>query len=108
MSDQKPGLAVIESQNVFAAYVNAVANIEFDGTAFTLTFGHTRMTGSANGAAPASAQCHVVARLTPPPAGAVDLANKVSAMMKRMSEMQAEAQAQAQVKTTTFQSDNLA
>lgn len=89
MSEKKSNLTVVDDRSAPVAYANQIAGTEFDGAAFTLTFGQTRMKTVGISAAHEGVECYIAARLILSPAAAADLANRLSGMLRKMAETQA-------------------
>lgn len=86
---QKP--KIIDNPSVAEVYANKMVAASFDGGAVVITLGAARFVPehsakiSKEGSPP---PVHVTARLAISPAGAVELANALNAMLKTLSEMQ--------------------
>jgi hypothetical protein len=88
-------LEVIDNPSVAEFYANKLVAASFDGGAVIITLGATRFMPE-KGAKPKEGSLppvHVTARLAISPAGAVELANALNAMLKTLSEMQQKAAA---------------
>ena len=88
-------LEVIDNPSVAELYANKLVATSFDGGAVVVTLGVTRFipekeVKAKEGSLP---PVHVTARLAISPAGAVELANALNAMLKTLSEMQQKAAA---------------
>jgi hypothetical protein len=84
-------LKIIDNASVGEIYANKLVAAAFDGGAVVITLGATRfvpeqsVTTSKESSPP---PVHVTARLAISPAGAVELANALNAMLKTLSQMQ--------------------
>jgi hypothetical protein len=86
-------LEVIDNPSVAEFYANKLVAASFDGGAVMITLGATRFMPGAKPKEGSLPPVHVTARLAISPAGAVELANALNAMLKTLSEMQQKAAA---------------
>jgi hypothetical protein len=88
-------LEVIDNPSVAELYANKLVAASFDGGAVVITLGATRFVPETGAKAKEGSlpPVHVTARLAISPAGAVELANALNAMLKTLSEMQQKAAA---------------
>ena len=88
-------LEVIDNPSVAELYANKLVAASFDGSAVIITLGATRFITEKGAKAKEGSlpPVHVTARLAISPAGAVELANALNAMLKTLSEMQQKAAA---------------
>jgi hypothetical protein len=96
-------LKVIDNPSVGELYANKLVAASFDGGSVVITLGTARVVLDQNAKAPKEAApppVHVTARLAISPAGAVELANALTAMLKTLSQMQQKAAAAAQPNKT--------
>lgn len=91
MADKPQKLKIIDNPSVAESYANKLIATSFDGGAVVITLGATRFVPEHNtntskeGTLP---PVHVTARLAISPAGAVELANALNAMLKTLSQIQ--------------------
>jgi hypothetical protein len=91
MADKPKKLTIIDNPAVAESYANKLIAASFDGGAVVVTLGVTRFLPEANGKNPkdaALAPVHVTTRLAISPAGAVELANALTTMLKALNQMQ--------------------
>ena len=91
MNDRTKKYAVVDNPAVAECYANKLIATSFDGGAVLVTLGVTRFLTEGNGKIskePSPAPLHVTARLALSPAGAVELTNALTAMLKTLSQMQ--------------------
>jgi hypothetical protein len=96
MADEAPKFKIIDNASVAETYANKLIAAFFDGGAVVITLGATRFVPEHSAEAPkegALPPVHVTARLALSPAGAVELSNALSNMLKSISEMQQKAAA---------------
>jgi hypothetical protein len=89
-------IKVIDNPSVAECYANKLVAASFDGGAVVITLGTTRFVPEAGTKAPEEGTLppvHITARLAISPAGAVELANALNAMLKTLSEIQQKAAA---------------
>ena len=89
-------LEVIDNPSVAELYANKLVGASFDGGAVLITLGATRRFMPEKGAKAKEGSLppvHVTARLAISPAGTVELANALNAMLKTLSEMMQKASA---------------
>ena len=89
-------LQIIDNPSVGELYANTLVATSFDGGAVVITLGATRFVPEQSSMTPKEGTLppvHVTARLAISPAGAVELANALNAMLKTLSEMQQKAAA---------------
>ena len=95
-------LKVIDNQSIAELYANKLVAASFDGGAVVITLGTARFVPEQDAKAPKEGTLppvHVTARLAISPAGAVELANALNAMLKTLSQMQQKAVAAQSIKT---------
>ena len=94
MADETQKVKVIDNPSVGELYANKLVAASFDGGAVVITLGATRFLPQQSTKAPKEGSLppvHVTARLAISPAGAVELANALNAMLKTLSQMQRKA-----------------
>jgi hypothetical protein len=93
----EPGkLKIIDNPSVAESYANKLISASFDGGAVVITLGAMRFVPQQSAEAPKEKTpppVHVTTRLAISPAGAVELANALSSMLKTLREMQQKAAA---------------
>jgi hypothetical protein len=85
---------VIDNPSVGELYANKLVAASFDGGAVVITLGATRFVPEQSAKTSKESSpppVHVTARLAISPAGAVELANALNAMLKTLSQMQQKA-----------------
>jgi hypothetical protein len=95
-------LKIIDNPSVGELYANKLVAASFDGGAVVITLGTARFVPEQGAKAPKESNVppvHVTARLAISPAGAVELANALNAMLKTLSQMQQKAAAAQPTKT---------
>jgi hypothetical protein len=93
---ERQKLKIIDNPSVAESYANKLVAASFDGGAVVITLGATRFVPENQAKAPKEGSLppvHVTARLAISPAGAVELANALNAMLKTLSQMQQKAAA---------------
>ena len=89
-------IKVVDNPWISECYANKLVAASFDGGAVVITLGATRYVPESGAKAPKEGSLppvHVTARLALSPAGAVELANALNAMLKTLSEIQQKAAA---------------
>jgi len=95
-------LKIIDNPSVGELYANKLVAASFDGGAVVITLGTARFVPEQSDKASKEGTVqpvHVTARLAISPAGAVELANALNAMLKTLSQMQQKAAAAQPTKT---------
>ena len=95
-------LKIIDNPSVGELYANKLVAASFDGGAVVITLGTARFVPEQSDKAPNEGSVppvHVTARLAISPAGAVELANALTAMLKTLSQMQQKAAAAQSTRT---------
>jgi hypothetical protein len=96
MESQTKKIKIVDDLTIREAYANKLISASFDGAAVMVTLGATRVVPEN---IPQSTEdnrplVHVTTRFAISPAGAVELANALGAMLKTLSEMQQKADQQ--------------
>ena len=94
MVDKAQKIEVIDNPSVAEIYANKLIAASFDGGAVVITLGTTRFVPQKNTEASKDGgppPVHVTARLAVSPAGAVELANALGSMLRKLSEIQKQA-----------------
>jgi hypothetical protein len=89
-------LKIIDNPSIGELYANKLVAASFDGGAVVITLGTARFVpeqGAKDSKERPIPPVHVTARLAISPAGAVELANALNAMLKTLSQMQQKASA---------------
>jgi hypothetical protein len=89
-------LKIIDNPSVAESYANKLVAASFDGGADIITLGTARFVPEDNAKTPKEGSLppvYVTVRLAISPAGAVELANALNAMLKTLSEIQQKAAA---------------
>jgi hypothetical protein len=96
-------LKVIDNPFVAESYANKLVAASFDGSAVVITLGATRFVPEEVAKTPKERSLppvHVTARLAISPAGAVELANALNAMLNKVSQIQQKAAASKPLRPT--------
>jgi hypothetical protein len=87
-------LKIIDNPSVAESYANKLITASFDGGAVVITLGATRFMPQEGSKTPKEGlPVHVTARVAISPAGAVELANALNAMLKTLRQIQQKAAA---------------
>jgi hypothetical protein len=87
-------LKIVDNASIGEQYANKLVSASFDGAAVIITLGTSRFVADQNAKSGTEATLqpiHVTARLAISPAGAVELANALNAMLKTLNQMQQKA-----------------
>ena len=96
MAKQPPKFKIIDNPSGAESYANKLIAASFDGGAVVITLGATRFVPEDSAETPKEGKLppvYVTARLAISPAGAVELANALSSMLKMLSQIQQRAAA---------------
>lgn len=88
MADQQQKLRLVDVPEIVEVYANKLVNTTFDGGAFSVTFGATRLLAERVGEMPQQGQqpaVYVTARLALSPAVAVELVNAMNGLLQAMA-----------------------
>ena len=96
MADAPQKLKIIDNPSIGELYANKLIAASFDGGAVVITLGTMRFVPEHGGETPKKGSpqpVYVTARLALSPAGAVELANALAAMLKTLGQIQRKAAA---------------
>jgi hypothetical protein len=91
MADEPQKFEIVDNPSVGESYANKLIAASFDGGAVVITLGTARFLPGISGKPPkkdSPQPIYVTARLALSPAGAVELANALAAMLKTLGQIQ--------------------